>query len=150
MARCQKQDTKQELLEAGLRIMQEKGYTNSGLQQVLDAVGVPKGSFYHYFGSKEEFALEIIQHHDRLYTETVLSCLRDQNFSPLRRLQNFCLANRTDGDQWSCNNGCLIGNLSQEMASQSERLREKLEEVFVRWRDLFCGSHIGRSGFWRN
>jgi TetR/AcrR family transcriptional regulator, transcriptional repressor for nem operon len=140
MARCQKQDTKKELLDAGMKIMLEKGYTSSGLQQVLDAVGVPKGSFYHYFESKEDFALEIIQHYDLAYTESVLSCLRDQSLTPLQRLRKFCLTNKEKLEQWSCTNGCLIGNLSQEMASQSERLREKLEEVFVRWRDLFAAA----------
>jgi TetR/AcrR family transcriptional repressor of nem operon len=140
MARCQKTGIKKELLEAGMKIMQEKGYTNGGLQQVLDAVGVPKGSFYHYFESKEVFALEIIQHYDCNYTEAVLSCLRDPSHSPLERMRNYCLAGREKVDRGSCTSGCLIGNLSQEMASQSERLREKLDEVFIRWRDLFAAA----------
>jgi len=138
MARCQKQGTKQELLEAGMKFMQAKGYTNSGLQQVLDAVGVPKGSFYHYFESKEDFALQIIEHYDCNYTEEVLGCLRDLSYSPLERMKNYCLAGREKIAKGSCTGGCLIGNLSQEMASQSERLRQKLEEVFIRWRDLFA------------
>lgn len=138
MARCQKQGTKIELLEAGMKFMQEKGYTNSGLQQVLDAVGVPKGSFYHYFESKEDFALQIIQHYDCNYTEEVLGCLRDQRHTPLERMRNYCLAGREKIQKGSCTGGCLIGNLSQEMASQSERLRQKLDEVFIRWRDLFA------------
>jgi TetR/AcrR family transcriptional repressor of nem operon len=118
--------------------MQEKGYTNSGLQQVLDAASVPKGSFYHYFESKEDFALEIIQHYDCNYTEEVLGCLRDQSSTPLGRMRNYCLAGREKISKGSCTGGCLIGNLSQEMASQSERLRQKLDEIFIRWRDLFA------------
>ncbi len=118
--------------------MQEKGYTNSGLQQVLDAVGVPKGSFYHYFESKEDFALQIIQHYDCNNTEAVLGCLSDRRFSAVQRLRNYCLAGREKIAKGSCTGGCLIGNLSQEMASQSERLRQKLDEVFIRWRDLFA------------
>jgi len=149
MARCQKQGTKQELLEAGMQFMQAKGYTNSGLQQVLDAVGVPKGSFYHYFESKEDFALQIIEHFDCNFTEDILGCLRDVNYSPLERMQNYCLAGREKISKGSCMGGCLIGNLSQEMASQSERLRQKLEEVFLRWRDLFAlciaeGQQVGQ------
>jgi len=138
MARCQKTGTKQELLDAGMKIMQEKGYTNSGLQQVLDAVGVPKGSFYHYFDSKEDFALQIIDHYDCTYTDDVMSCLQDQSYSPLQRLQNYCLAGRENIASGKCTRGCLIGNLSQEMASQSEALRTKLDEVFIRWSQLFA------------
>ncbi len=140
MTRCQKEGVKQQLLEAGMKMMQEKGYTNSGLQQVLDLVGVPKGSFYHYFESKEDFALEIIQHYDCNYTEAVLSCLNDHAYTPLERMRNYCLACREKIEKGSCTGGCLIGNLSQEMASQSERLRLKLDQVFARWRDLFASA----------
>ena len=55
-----KVDTRAALLEAGKNIMFEKGYSNTGIQEVLNSVGVPKGSFYHHFNSKEDFALKII------------------------------------------------------------------------------------------
>ena len=61
VATKQKPDTRTALLEAGMNIMIEKGYNNTGIQEVLLAVGVPKGSFYHYFDSKEDFALKIIE-----------------------------------------------------------------------------------------
>ncbi|MBX9686863.1 MAG: TetR/AcrR family transcriptional regulator, partial [Candidatus Obscuribacterales bacterium] len=54
-------DTRAILLEAGMAVMYEKGYSNTGIQEVLSSVGVPKGSFYHYFDSKEDFALKIIR-----------------------------------------------------------------------------------------
>ncbi len=63
-----KQDTKTALLQAGMDIMLEKGYSNTGIQEVLSSLGVPKGSFYHYFESKESFAVAIIQHFDQEYS----------------------------------------------------------------------------------
>ncbi len=60
-----KEVTKTALLEAGCRIMREKGYSNTGIQEVLGSTGVPKGSFYYYFDSKEDFALQIIDHFDK-------------------------------------------------------------------------------------
>jgi TetR/AcrR family transcriptional repressor of nem operon len=84
----QKEGTKQELLDAGTRLMLAKGYSNCGLQEVLESVGVPKGSFYYYFDSKEEFALQIIRHFDQWYTDRKFSaCLRDESLSPLGRLK---------------------------------------------------------------
>ncbi|CAN5242264.1 TetR/AcrR family transcriptional regulator [soil metagenome] len=134
----QKEGTKQELLEAGTRLMLEKGYSNCGLQEVLESVGVPKGSFYYYFDSKEEFALQIIRHFDQEYTERILSSLRDESLSPLERLKLYCKKNKQNIEERKCTRGCLIGNLSQEMASQSEVLREELEKVFQRWTDVFA------------
>jgi TetR/AcrR family transcriptional repressor of nem operon len=134
----QKEGTKQELLEAGTKLMLEKGYSNCGLQEVLESVGVPKGSFYYYFDSKEEFALQIIRHFDQWYTDRILSCLRDESLSPLGRLKLYCQKNKQNIEERKCTRGCLIGNLSQEMASQSEVLREELEKVFQRWTDVFA------------
>jgi len=134
----QKEGTKLELLEAGTRLMLEKGYSNCGLQEVLESCGVPKGSFYYYFDSKEDFALQIIRHFDQGYTEQILSSLRDKTLSPTERLKMYCTTHRQRIEERKCTRGCLIGNLSQEMAGQSEVLREELEKVFLRWTDVFA------------
>ena len=77
-----KQDTRTLLLEAGTEIMLEKGYTNTGIQEVLLKAGVPKGSFYHYFASKEEFALAIIESFDTAYVGKLVKVLRNARRSP--------------------------------------------------------------------
>lgn len=134
----QKEGTKLELLEAGMKLMLEKGYSNSGLQEVLESVGVPKGSFYYYFDSKEDFALQIIRHFDQGFTEKVLCSLRDESLTPVARLKQYCMRNKQNIEERKCARGCLIGNLSQEMAGQSEVLRQELENVFQRWTDVFA------------
>lgn len=58
-------ETRDKLIEAGLQLMLAKGYTNTGIQEIVNQAGVPKGSFYHYFDSKENFALAIIDSFDR-------------------------------------------------------------------------------------
>lgn len=133
-----KQDTRQVLLEAGIAIMMEKGYNNTGIQEVLSSVGIPKGSFYHYFDSKEDFAIEIIKHFDTAYSAKIMACLRDTSLSPLTRLKNYCESGRANLAANQCRKGCLIGNLSQEMADQSETLRKALSKVMAKWRELFA------------
>jgi len=118
--------------------MFERGYTNTGIQEVLNRVGVPKGSFYHYFDSKEDFALEIINNFDAMYTEKLTTFLRDASASPLTRLENYTKAKLEMIKANQCRKGCLIGNLSQEMADQSEILRQALSLVMGKWRDLFA------------
>jgi len=133
-----RQDTRQLLIEAGAEVMIEKGYTNSGIQEVLSKVGVPKGSFYHYFHSKEDFALAIIEEFDREFMEFLLPILNDKSLSPKERLLSFCNTKRECMRASNCRKGCLIGNLSQEMADQSETLRQALSEVMEKRLDLFA------------
>jgi TetR/AcrR family transcriptional regulator, transcriptional repressor for nem operon len=133
-----KQDTKTALLETGMDVMIEKGYTNTGIQEVLSRIGVPKGSFYHYFDSKEDFALQIVAHCDQSYTANLLRTLRDTEATPLKRLRNYCDQSKERLVSNECRRGCLIGNLSQEMADQSETLRKALSTVMGKWRDLFA------------
>jgi TetR/AcrR family transcriptional repressor of nem operon len=133
-----KQDTKLVLLEAGMQAMLERGYTNTGIQEVLTSVGVPKGSFYHYFESKEDFALSIIQHFDQKHSANLARLLSDVTVSPLQRLHNYCEEKKQMIAAWKCCKGCLIGNLSQEMSDQSEILRMELAKVMAKWRESFA------------
>lgn len=133
-----KEVTKNALLEAGTRIMLTKGYNNTGIQEVLESTGVPKGSFYYYFDSKEDFALQIIEHFDTTYADQLKGFLEDAALNPLERLRAYCTAGRKALKENQCRNGCLVGNLSQEMSDQSEVLRAKLEEVLSRWRNRFA------------
>lgn len=133
-----KQDTRLLLIQAGTDVMLEKGYTNSGIQEVLSKVGVPKGSFYHYFDSKEDFAIAIIEEFDNDFTSTQLPLLRDESISPKQRLRMHC-ENKIECMRSSqCRKGCLVGNLSQEMADQSEVLRHALSTVMGKWTDMFA------------
>jgi TetR/AcrR family transcriptional repressor of nem operon len=133
----QKQDTRNALIEAGIDIMCVKGYTNTGIQEVLSSLGVPKGSFYYYFGSKEDFALAIIEYYAKFHSEKVLQFLRNTDKLPLERLKDFCVAVGERLRQNQCRKGCFIGTLSSEMADQSEALREALAKVMSKWRDLY-------------
>ncbi len=134
----EERDTKALLLEAGMTVMFEKGYTNTGIQEVLSSVGVPKGSFYHYFESKEDFALKIIRNVEENYVISLNGFLRDPALTPVARLRKLCETKKTDLAEQRCRRGCLIGNLSQEMADQSEALRLELARVMGRWRDIYA------------
>jgi len=133
-----RQDTKTALLEAGMDIMLEKGYTNTGIQEVLSTLGVPKGSFYHYFDSKENFGVEIIRHFDQTYSANLLRTLRNRQESPLERLRSYCETGKAMLEAQECRKGCLIGKLSQEMSEQSETLRQELSVVMRKHRDMFA------------
>ena len=92
-----KEKTKAVLLEAGKRVFLEKGYNHAGIEAILQAAGVPKGSFYYYFESKEDFGLQVLNSFAEGYNENFERDLGDMAVSPLERLRRYfeaaCAAN---------------------------------------------------------
>jgi TetR/AcrR family transcriptional repressor of nem operon len=126
------------LLEAGKALFLERGYNNSGIEAIVQAVGVPKGSFYHYFGSKEAFGLEVLNRFADCVNTDLDSYLNDKTLSPLERLRQLVESRCVRLESQQCKKGCLIGNLSQEMADQSEVFRARLDEIFRGWVDRYA------------
>jgi len=132
-SKTNKQETRQALIDTGTCIILEKGFNHTGIDQVLKAVGVPKGSFYYYFKSKDDFGLSIIEYHADLLLEQLNKTFQNPSLKPLQRLRNYFDCGRSMIEQNECRRGCLFGNLGQEMADQNESFRIKLSEVFCKW-----------------
>jgi TetR/AcrR family transcriptional repressor of nem operon len=133
-----KKNTKEEIISVGTGLIALHGYNATGIDAVLKQVGVPKGSFYHYFGSKEEFGLAVIDRFAERYDLKLDTFLKDEEVTPRNRIRNYLehgLANLT---QNQCSKGCLIGNLGQELADQNERFRTRLDEIFRSWKQRFA------------
>jgi TetR/AcrR family transcriptional regulator, transcriptional repressor for nem operon len=133
-----KEDTKLALIKAGRCIVVEKGYNHAGIQEILQAVKVPKGSFYHFFSSKEEFGLAIIDYDSQMHDRFVEQYLEDASLSPLNRLKRYFTFKLEEFETLQYREGCLFGNLSQEMADQNDRFRLRLQAATDRWRDQFA------------
>lgn len=133
-----KETTRASLLEAGMRVFLEKGYNHAGIEAILQEAGVPKGSFYYYFSSKEDFGLQVIERFADCYRAEIDRHLGDTSISPLDRLRRYVEAACERIETQACRNGCLVGNLSQEMAAQSEVFRTRLEEIFEEWVDRYA------------
>lgn len=128
-----RETTRSTLLEAGRRVFLEKGYNNAGIEAILQAADVPKGSFYHYFKSKEDFGLQVLNRFAECSREMLERSMNDTTVGPLERLRGYFEAIIKKLESQECRQGCLIGNLSQEMADQSEVFRTRLEEIFEGW-----------------
>ncbi len=125
-----KQITKQKIIEIGAQIIHQKGYHHTGIQEILKAAGIPKGSFYFYFASKEDFGLQLIDYFNNRYLNTVRPIVSDTSLTPVQRLEKMFdwFINFFTTRQFTC--GCPIGNLSQEMGDLSPTFRAKLNESF--------------------
>lgn len=119
-------ETKRRLLEAGLAMLLERGYRGLGVQDLLDATAIPKGSFYHHFESKQDMALQAVDLYTRIGHELLDRCLAPDGRPALARVRTFFeqLA-ELYGTQGYL--GCLLGGLGQELAGTSEVFRRKIE-----------------------
>src|ERR1700678_683117 len=81
--------TRDYLIEVGLALMRKYGYGATGVQEILDAAGVPKGSFYHHFSSKEEFTAAVVERYVTLAGEHCRKVLTNTQEAPLRRLRRY-------------------------------------------------------------
>jgi TetR/AcrR family transcriptional regulator, transcriptional repressor for nem operon len=121
--------TRQRLLNAGLPLLLQYGYNDLGIQAVLAATDTAKGSFYHHFKDKEDFALQVIDQYMRAVHAGLDACLGDQGRPPLERVRRFFEViqqnYREEGYM-----GCLLGGLGQELSGVSEVFRRKIEACF--------------------
>ena len=138
MARPRRSEsTRQELLDLGVKLLSENGYNGTGLKQILDAAGVPKGSFYNYFPSKEAYAAEIIEHYMGNLLKMFDMVVENHTGSPLQVIR-FAYRNMiTHFTESSCHRGCLMGNMAAEIASSSELCREVMCRMYQQWRIRF-------------
>ncbi len=121
--------TKQHLLDVGMAMLLKHGYSDLGIQALLEATNTPKGSFYHHFRNKEDFALQAIDRYMGLVHAGLDACLGDASLPPLKRVRRFFelteRAYRTEGYM-----GCLLGGLGQELSGVSELFRRKIDDCF--------------------
>jgi TetR/AcrR family transcriptional regulator, transcriptional repressor for nem operon len=126
--------TRADLIEAGTALILEKGYNHCGLDQILKAAGVHKGSFYYFFKNKEDFGLQVVDAYAEDRLANLDRALRDTGHRPLDRLRRFFEGSARRHRELGYRKGCLFGNLGQEMADQSEPLRVRLGEVLTQYR----------------
>lgn len=123
---------REEIIRKGAELIHVQGFNATGLQQILQAVNIPKGSFYFYFKSKEDFGMEVIDYFSAIINEIFTKYLSDKKIPPMKRLENLfeCFANIFQKSGYTL--GCPIGNLSLELADTNERLRLHLEGVIAK------------------
>lgn len=118
--------TKDRMLKAGLSMLLRHGYNDLGVQAVLRETGTPKGSFYHHFASKEDFALQVVERYMVEVHQGLDQTLGDFSLAPLDRVRKFFESTR-DKYQDDGYLGCMLGGLGQELSGVSPIFQEKIE-----------------------
>ncbi len=121
------------LIEAGLELVLKQGFNATGVEAVLKQAKIPKGSFYNFFSSKEEFGLELINAFSAQNAAATRESLEDGSLPPLERIRKSFERLIAIFEKRNHSGGCLIGNLSLEMAESSAPFRKRLEKALDGW-----------------
>ena len=128
------------------------GFAATGVQEIVNAAGVPKGSFYNHFASKEDFGREVVEFYFTSGVPVLREILADQQIPPLDRMRNYFEQRIQAFKQTDFIKGCLMGNMSLEIADHSGPIRDTIAANFREWSMMFenCVAEAQKSGAVQN
>ncbi len=134
---AQAHDTKQRLLDSAQKLFYARSYEDVGVQEICQAAGVKKGSFYHFFPSKRDLTLAMLDESWKAFRETVLPEVFAPDIPPLKRIERLLETqyrhHKSVKEETGQVLGCPYGNLAGELSTQDEVIRERVVRIF---RDL--------------
>jgi TetR/AcrR family transcriptional repressor of nem operon len=126
-------NAREKIVNAAHTLFERRGYSALGVAEISAAAGVPKGSFYYFFESKQALALTVIEEHWELQRQQWAALLESED-PPLERLVALLRATAETQRQAQRENGivtgCLFGNLALELSNLDETIRARLQEIF--------------------
>jgi len=130
--------SKKDIIKRGSELFRQQGYHNTGISDILIACDIPKGSFYNYFNSKEDFGIKVLDYYGDMMLGLVNSKLKGSTLNPVDRLKVLYktlidLNNRDQGKS-----GCLVNNISNEVGGLNERLAEAADRNYKKWVDVIA------------
>ncbi|MGO4330078.1 TetR family transcriptional regulator C-terminal domain-containing protein [Cupriavidus sp. 2TAF22] len=136
MPRPANPEIRNRLLTDGGRVVHELGFNGAGVQDIVAAADVPKGSFYSYFDSKETFAAEVLEAYWESIEQRHGKVMYDARIKPLERIETLFALLVDDHAAQEFRLGCMVGNLSLELSNSSVEVRGALERILARWEGM--------------
>jgi TetR/AcrR family transcriptional repressor of nem operon len=135
IVKMSKISNRDKLLANGRKVVLERGYVGASVRDIVEAAGVPQGSFTNHFESKEAFALEILELYFADSCVVIRETLRNDALPPLKRLRAYFDASIAAIRIHDTKNGCLVGNFAAEASDHSEIIRKRLSEIYTELRE---------------
>ncbi|MEM9753267.1 MAG: TetR family transcriptional regulator C-terminal domain-containing protein [Planctomycetota bacterium] len=129
---------RERMISAGTDLIAQKGYHGCGLNEILKVAEVPKGSFYHYFKSKEDFGVAIVEDFTARYGLKLSQKLTDRRHPPLERLRRHFQDAADWYEEYGYGQTCLVAKLGMDVASMSDDMREALNSGMAHWKAIFA------------
>jgi TetR/AcrR family transcriptional repressor of nem operon len=135
-------------LAAGLELLQTRGFHASGVKDFTEAAGIPKGSFYSYFATKEDYASAVLETYWAGIESAYGPILTDRRRDPIKRVVRYFRALTDDHGRRDFTVGCLLGNLALELSGASDSTRDTLKRLVARWESALsqCLTEAQRDG----
>lgn len=129
-------DTRNDLIRSGLELLTQNGFLATGVDAIVKNASVPKGSFYYYFKSKEEYAQTVLSAYDSFFEHKLKKHLHVSSCAPMLRLENF-IHDACDGiKKYNFTRGCLVGNMMQESPGLPPSFIKQLQDILENWQAL--------------
>src|SRR5262245_2915855 len=125
--------TRERILEVGAKAISDKSFNSCGLSEILSLAKVPKGSFYHYFQSKEDFGVALIEKASEEFVEILRPILTDRKRSPLQRLRGVFELFREECVANGAARRCLVPKLALETSQLSEPVHAAVKCAYDQW-----------------
>lgn len=132
-SRKAREDTRQRLIRCGVELLSKQGLHKTGIEEVLKKTSVTKGSFYHYFESKQDFAARVIDSYEEFAKRKLDRSFGNTDLSPLDRFKCFIDISKTGMAKYDFQHGCLVGNLSQELGEEDDFIAKRIKELVKSW-----------------
>jgi len=126
---------REKILTNGLQVVLERGYVGASVRDIVEAAGVPQGSFTNHFASKEAFSLEVLDLYFANSRTVIGETLRNDALPPLGRLRAFIDENISTIRKHDAKNGCLVGNFAAEASDHSEIIRRRVSAIYTETRE---------------
>ena len=127
-------DTRQRLLNSARDLLHSRSYGHVGVKEICDMAGVQKGSFYHFFPSKQELTLAVLDEFYLIMKEAVFAQAFRPELSPMQRLavlmENMYAMQKNIKEQSGKTLGCPYGNIASELSTQDEPIRQRIDSLF--------------------
>ncbi|NER13736.1 TetR family transcriptional regulator [Leptobacterium flavescens] len=129
---------KKDILKIGYDTIRKNGYHNVGINTILQNANIPKGSFYNFFASKEDFAQQVLQFYGENSGKFISEMLSDKRHSPYNRLKNLYreLISQNEEDQYA--SGCILNNMANEIGGLNKPLSTVIDKIFMNWMYLLA------------
>jgi TetR/AcrR family transcriptional regulator, transcriptional repressor for nem operon len=140
-ARPDRESTREQLLRTGVEAVLEGGWASTGIDKVLKTAGVPKGSFYYYFSSKDEFGFQLIDTYQAFYLKRLERCFGEESTVSFSDQLEMFLSESVRGMQrYNWRRGCLVGALGQELGGLHSEFRKRLLTAMSEWADVLAAA----------
>ncbi|MEL6133457.1 MAG: TetR/AcrR family transcriptional regulator [Bacteroidota bacterium] len=133
-----KRHNKEEIIRSGMDLIRKQGYHHTGINDILKVAHIPKGSFYNFFESKEVFGEEVIKAYGDQQLKFLEKMLKHNTSTPLNRIVNLYQTIYGYNEREAFRHGCLVNNISNEVAGDNDKLAEASDEQFRRWVEVIA------------